>query len=450
MRILQINTADRGGGAEGSAWNLFNEYRNRGHESRLAVGKKFSHDPDVFVIPNEQYRKGWPRLCYRISGLVNPWVGKIKGAGRLRNALYWMGQPGRWLHRAGGNEDFSFPGTQQLLTLLPQKPDIIHCHNLHGGYFDLQALPWLSRQAPVILNLRDMWLLTGHCAYSIDCLQWETGCGRCPRLDSYPAVKQDKTDYNWQQKKAIYDQSILYITTPSQWLMDKVHSSMLRGVLYRVIPNAINTPLFSPGSRLKARRNLGVQENAKIVLLIAHSRYKDYATMEAALTGLQYTQSNELLFLCLGKKGPERRIGHGVIRYCGFERDQEKLAQYYRAADVYIHAALDEAFGKTIAEAMACGTPVVATAVGGIPELIDNGVTGFLVPPRNSDAMSAVVSRLLEDADLSSTIGGAAAECARRRFSLDRQADEFLNWYKAVIKDWDTRRFTVKDARINI
>src|SRR4029079_4578923 len=85
-----------------------------------------------------------------------------------------------------GLEDFDYPNSVELLRFLPQKPDLLHCHNLHGNYFDLRALAGLSRQIPTVLTLHDAWLLSGHCAHSFECERWTIGCGECPDLTIYP------------------------------------------------------------------------------------------------------------------------------------------------------------------------------------------------------------------------------------------------------------------------
>lgn len=436
LRILQVNTLDFGGGAEGSAWNLFQVYRDRGHRSWLAVGYKRSADPDVFEIPNDRYRSRWARAWLALGAPVKPLLGKIRGVGRLESLLRAIGEPRRWLERQRGREDFDYPGTFHLLNLTPEPPDIIHCHNLHGGYFDLRALPWLSRQRPVILNLRDAWLLSGHCAHSFDCERWKAGCDHCPYIDTYPAIPRDATAYNWQRKREIYANIRLYITTISQWLMDKVQASVLRGVQYRVIPNAIDLTVFRPGNQAEARRALDLPDRAKIVLLISHNPFKDYETMEAALSQLDIDGDTDLTFICLGKNGADKVVGQGRMLYHGFERDLERMAMYYRASDVFIHAAKDEAFGKTVVEALACGVPVVATAVGGIPEQIEHGKTGFLVPARDSSAIAAAIKCLLTDSHLRSSMGQAGTLEASRRFGLERQVNAFLDWYQEILEDW--------------
>lgn len=460
LRVLQVSHGDQGGGAQYSAWYLFRAYRAQGHHSWLAVGYKRSDDPDVLLIPNHVCRSRWARACLAPGTLLKPLVGRVRGAGRLysllRNLSVLIGEPRRWLEQQQGYEDFHFPGTWRLLELVPQVPDIVHCHNLHGSYFDLRALPWLSHQVPVILNLRDAWLLSGHCAHSFDCERWKIGCGRCPDLTIPPAIRCDVTAYNWQRKHDIYAKSRLYITTPSQWLMNKVQQSMLQGVKYKVIPNAIDMNVFRPGDRAAVRTNLGLPLASKIVLFAAHSTrsnpWKDYVTMEAAVQRVaNNNQDMELLFVCLGEGGGEKPLGSARVRFVGFQRDQKRVAMYYQAADVYIHAAKAETFGKTITEALACGVPVVATAVGGIPEQVQDGTTGFLTPPADAEAMAARIEQLLKDEALRQQMGQRAAEDARRRFDLNRQTDDFLDWYQEVIADWqDWQTNTIKHDGVDM
>lgn len=437
MRILQVSTSDHLGGAESSAWNLFQAYCRRGHASWLAVGRKVSDDPDVFLIPNDLvWTRFWRRVQNRVSGT------RAARLSRLAGLLARLPEMRQVFETQLGRENFDFPGTYRLLQSPPQPPDIVHCHNLHGNYLDLRALPWLSRQVPVILNLRDAWLLSGHCAHSFACERWKTGCGQCPDLTIYPAIKRDATAYNWRRKRDIYARSRLYITTPSQWLMQRVQHSMLHGVGYRVIPNGIDLTIFHPGDQIAARACLGLPLEPKIVLYAARggsqSPWRDYRAMELAMRQVAAAYRNELLLVCLGQAREEKELVFGRLRiqFPAFERDPRRMALYYQAADVYILVALAETFSRTITEAMACGTPVVATAVGGIPEQIENGRTGFLVPLSDTESMTEVVRLLLVNENLRRKMGDLAADHVKHRFGLDRQVDDFLNWYKEVRQDW--------------
>lgn len=433
--IVQINTRDQRGGAERVAWNLFQAYQARGRASWLVVGKKYSQDPHVWEIVNApQAPTRWAHTWLRLSERLSPLRRRgVKGVGALQAQLRLLAQPTARQQRRQGYEDFAYPGTKALLTLLPTMPDLIHCHNLHGDYFDLTALPWLSQQRPLILHLHDAWLLSGHCAHSLDCTRWQTGCGACPYLQTYPAVSRDNTAANWQRKRAIYADSRFYLITVSQWLMDQVERSMVQSVHRQVIHNGIDLNIFKPGDRLAARRALGLPATAPIVLFSGHSAFKDMHTTQQALRGVQ---AEGLLLLGLGQIKSTGTWGQGKLIAPGYVQHSAQMVDYYRAADLYLHATEADSFPTAILEALACGTPVVATAVGGIPEQIKDGETGLLTPPQAPQALADAVQTLLDNAALRQRMGRAAAAHAKQHFCLERQVDQMLAWYEQVHEDW--------------
>jgi len=441
MRILQVNTADRGGGAESSARFLGEAFRARGHAAWLAVGSKRSRDPNVFEIPVRPLPTLAGRLLQRLERLVRG--GGAPGLPARQRLARWLGilaDPQRLRDWRAGLEDFHFPGSRELLALPPAPPDLVHCHNLHGWYFDLRQLPELSRRVPVILNLRDAWLLTGHCAYFMDCGRWRHGCGECPDLSLYPWLWRDGTARNWQRKAEIYAASRLYVTAPSHWLLDCAEAAMLHGARTRVIPNGIDLQVFRPGDQAQARAALGLPADARILLFAASGArtnvFKDYPTMEAAACRIaDGAKTAKTVFVCLGAPRGRRQFGSLQVRYVPFEPDRQRVARYYQAADVYLHAVRAEAFGKTVTEAMACGTPVVASRVGGIPEQVVDGCTGFLVPVGDPAAMAARTEQLLLKPELRARCSEAAAARAQA-FGLDRQVHGFLAWYEEIMTDF--------------
>ncbi|BFU93662.1 MAG: Glycosyl transferase group 1 [Nitrospira sp.] len=461
LRILQVCTADRAGGAERSAWNLYRAYKDRGHESWLAVGTKRTDDPDVLVIPNERPRNLWTRLNENIQERLQPIEEDVPGVGRIREWLRTWSNPWLQVKRSLGMEEFDFPGTRQLLSLPPRRPDIVHCHNLHGNYFDLRVLPSLSHEVPVIVNLRDAWLLSGHCAHSFDCDRWKTGCGRCPDLSIYPTIERDATAFNWRRKRDIFAKSRLYVTAPSHWLMRRVEESILAPAIVkaRVIPNGVDFSIFHPADRQGVRTALGIPQDAKVLLFTANgirrNIWKDYATMKAAVaTVAQSMHGCDLIFIALGEEGPPERIGLAEVRFVPYQKDRHAVARYFQAADLYVHAARAEVCPLTVIEALSCGTAVVATGIGGIPEQVkglelsqfslwNSGLnqygtteaTGVLVPGGDAQAMAAGIERLLRDEALRRRLGENAALDAAKRFNLQGQVDGFLSWYHEIVSD---------------
>jgi glycosyltransferase involved in cell wall biosynthesis len=440
LNILQISSNDGFGGAEKSALLLFNKYREIGHQSWLIVGKKTTNDPDIYeIIKHENITSLYKssnhetNLIYKIFDRLIPT--KMGSRYYFHDLSNGAPQIQKIIQYERGWEEFNYPGTWHLLDLPPGQPNIVHLHNLHGYYFDLRYLPKLSRQVPVILNLRDMWTLTGHCAYPINCTHWKQGCGNCPDLKIYPPIARDATRFNYRRKKNIFSHSRLFITTPTKWLMDQVlFSQMFSAIEYRVIPNAINLDTFHPGEKYLARKVLDLPQETQIVLFLSHSEFKDFETMHAALNYIHKGQK-KLLFICIGKDGVKELIGEGELIYTGRISDENKMVLYYQAADVYIHAAHHEVFGKSMVEAMACGVPVVATAVDGIPEVIEDGMTGFLAPGKDRYALAAKVNLLLEDPNLRNEMGINSSKHARRLFNLERQANDFLDWYQEILEN---------------
>src|SRR5262249_15995870 len=155
---------------------------------------------------------------------------------------------------------------------------------------------------------------------------------------------------------------------------EKALRSVLRPAIIeaKTIPHGIDLAIFKPGDKKIARQQLGLSQKVLLALFVANKTrsnpYKDYATMEAAVesVGAQLMRQ-EVIFLCLGEESAERKIGSAKVRYVGYQSDPAKVAQFYRASDIYLHAAKTENFGLVVLESLACGLPVVATAVGGIP-----------------------------------------------------------------------------------
>jgi len=162
--------------------------------------------------------------------------------------------------------------------------------------------------------------------------------------------------------------------------------------------------------------------------------WKDYQTLRAAITLVaEWLQDQAALFIALGEDAPTERIGQVELRFLPYEKDSTMVARYYQVADAYIHAAKADTFPNTILEAFACGTPVIATAVGGIPEQIEDGQTGYLTPAGDAHALAYRVMEFLSDDVCRKNMGITASEVARRKFDLQLQVDAYLSWYQAIL-----------------
>ncbi len=444
--ILQANVFDTRGGAARIAWQLHRAYLAAGLDAYMAVGVKFSDDPRVLALPNDERRGPWAGPLRRLEReLVRRRVRYLPGAAR---SLSYLAEPSRFFDARAGREDFHYPATRELLALPPRKPGILHAHVLHSGWFDLRELPALSQALPTVVTMHDEWIVTGHCAYAMDCERFRFGCGNCPDLQAYPPVKRDATGFNWKRKRNILHRADLHVAAPSRWLLDRLLA------VYppfepraRVVRNGVDLSVFRPADslddRLYARASLGLANSDKVVLYMAHGGQdnlrKGFGTarrafLKAAASAGQ-SRADRHVLLCLGGDIIEENGDGWSIRSAGFVSEAARVARHYQAADVFLHAALQDNYPNTVLEAQACGTPVVATAVGGVPEQIDDGSTGHLVPAGDVEAMAARLGGLLDDEEGRKAMGGRAAGTAKERHGQERMAREYLDWYAELLDE---------------
>ncbi len=415
--------------------NLHAGFRAAGDDATLAVGFRRTGEPGVVVLDNEGARGFRGKFEHAVQRTISR-VPAI-APGFLRRAPLFA-QPRRLYALFRGYEDFWMPASARVLELTRQPPDVVHCHNLHGGYFDLRQLAAISNAVPTFLTLHDMWTLTGHCAYSLGCERWRSGCGSCPDLTIYPAVARDGTRHNLALKRDVYRRSKLRVASPSQWLLDKARASVLAEgtVEWRLIPYGVDLDTFNPAGRDTARQRLDLSQDALVLLYAANvgsaNPFKDYSTAaEAARRISEARLDREFVFLVLG--GAAGVANTSGTRFVPYVSDRAALADYYRAADLFLHAAREDNFPNTVLESQACGTPVIATAVGGISEQIAHGTTGFVVPAAGASEMAQAVLTLSRDHPKLAVMRRAAEERARELYDLRRHVAEYRSWFSSSI-----------------
>ncbi|MEW5939452.1 MAG: glycosyltransferase [Chloroflexota bacterium] len=435
MNILLLNTYDAGGGAENAARDLLRAYRDLGHDARLLVRHERGNDAYVQRLDPYAGTFFWGQWC----AALEDWLDKrpaFPGKFRLMDWLRRTAHPQRWLDHLSGADDFTYPASRGLLAD-PWTPDAIHAHNLHGDYFDMRAFESLGQRVPIVWTLHDTWAFTGHCGHFLECDRWRIGCGHCPDLKRPPGILRDATAKNFRAKRQIYARSNFAVATPSRWLMSFVEQSILKDKERRVIPNGVDLSVFHPGDQRAARRELGLRKGDFICLYVssfgaAANPYKDFATVARAVELLRAANA-DIFFVCMG--GARESRGTNSLE-TGFVHDPKRVAGYYRAADVLLHAANAENFPSVILEAMACGTAVVATAVGGIGEQITDGETGAAVPKNDAEAMAGRVLQWVADPARRAEVGRAAAIRVRENFDLKLQASRYVDWFETLVKSF--------------
>ena len=414
IRATLISTTDIKGGAARAALRLHRMLGSVGVSSHMLVAQRFGDDPDVVEF--------------------NPFSPAPSVVGRAFFRL------SRRLHRpsvnkAGGyfSPDWSLTGWR-LASQLPEC-DVVNLHWV-ADLLDFRTLPHLAELHPIVWTFHDMNAFTGGCHYSGVCERFVDRCGSCPQLMT-TTREADLTRGVLERKRQVLarvPRSRLTVVSPSHWLArESRRSSLFREFDVRVIPNGIDLQEFRPMERTEARRRLNLPLNARIVLFVADlvvDRRKGLRLLLKAFREIQ--DIPDLLLVTLGRGGYEAVTTHAT-RHLGSLSDSDDLRAAYSAADAFAIPSLQDNLPNTILESMACGTPVVGFAAGGVGEAVVDGVSGLLAPTGDYGALAAAMYRLLEDRPLRATLSRHARLRVEREYAIGLQARRYASLYQELV-----------------
>ncbi len=344
-QISIINTFDLGGGAAKIARDLANNFRSS-NSLRLYVKTKKSKHDWVFEIQSKPYT--FLEEILRREAVRKGWV-EFTG-----------------FHAKCLLEDPFF-----------QESSVVHLHNLHGEFFSPSLFKSLFKGKKVIWTLHDESLITGHCSCTLGCDRWQIGCGSCPDLTIYPSIQFDNTKDVLHYKKKWITELQPIVVCPSHWLANRVRIAYPALKNITVIPNGVDTDIFQPKEKAKVRALLGFPDKKKIVLFVAEfatqNPFKGGAILREIISDSTFS---DVIFVTVG--GSHESTYHNHICYPYIE-DENELANLYAACDVLLYPTQADNLPLVVLESMACGTPVIASKIGGIPEIISHQQDGFLV-----------------------------------------------------------------------
>jgi glycosyltransferase involved in cell wall biosynthesis len=209
----------------------------------------------------------------------------------------------------------------------------------------------------------------------------------------------------------------------------------------RVRHNSITAPApVSEGEKLALRERLGVAEGERLVLAVGRfSREKGHVDLVRALAAMRRLAPALAVKLVLVGEGPERaRVAaeahaSGLAEHVIFAGHTNEVRHFYAVAEVLALPSHSEGSPNVLLEAMAAGLPVVATRVGGVPEIATDGETALLVPPRDTAALASALARLLADPALASRLGTSAQSLVITRFSPEAYARSLVSIYRDLL-----------------
>ena len=250
-------------------------------------------------------------------------------------------------------------------------PDVIHLHNIHGYYINVEVLFDYLRTCgkKIIWTLHDCWAFTGHAAYceAADCERWKTGCNNCPKRDDYPKAITDNSRVNWVKKRKIFTGiPNLQIITPSKWLAGLVKKSFLRKYPVSVIYNGIDTSVFKPVDSSELRKMLKIGDK-KVILGVA-AVWDQRKGLDDFIKLNKLIDKNKYQIVLVGLT--EKQIANLPKSIIGITRTDsvEQLVELYSLAHVFVNPTYEDNYPTTNLEAIACGTPVITYDTGGSPE----------------------------------------------------------------------------------
>ena len=313
-------------------------------------------------------------------------------------------------------------------------PDIIHLHNIHGYYLNMEVLfEYLcDAKIPVVWTLHDCWPMTGHCSYFdfVNCNKWETECHDCPNLRAYPGTLfLDRSRKNFYRKrKVITSYPNITFVTPSEWLKEIVKRSFLKDYDVKVINNGINLEIFKPYDNDEVREKYGISRDVKLIIGVASvwDRRKGLADF---IELSKLLRDDERILLVGLKKEQTEGLPENIIPLQRTENMQQ-LAALYSTADVFVNPTWVDNFPTTNIEALACGTPIVTYRTGGSPEAVSEE-TGVIAERGNVQELYAAISTIEKQGKQSYV--DCCRERAVRLYNKDDRFIDYFNLYKSLL-----------------
>jgi glycosyltransferase involved in cell wall biosynthesis len=244
-----------------------------------------------------------------------------------------------------------------------------------------------------------------------------------------------------------WDDVTLTVVTPSRWMATCVQKSYLfRSARVVTIPNGIDIERFRPIDKKMARKLLTLPEYKKLVLFGAiagttEHRKGFHKLQEAIIRLVARGNIDDVELVVFGATRPATSLDLGLtIHYMGTLHDDVSLALLYSAADVFVLPSLQDNLPNTIMEALACGTPCVAFDIGGVPEMVEHQVNGYLAVPHEPSDLAAGIAWVLRDLGQWQTLSENARKKAESEFALDKVARRYAELYAEVIANSGKRQ----------
>lgn len=412
MRILHLSTFDLQGGAARAAYRLHLALRSAGVDSLFLVQQKTGDHPSV-LRPRGALSRVSPRFAAPVDALPLSFYPR---------------------RRHNGWSTSWFP-TSLFKEVARLRPDIVQIHWTGYGFLSLSDPARFGK--PLVLTLHDMWGFTGGCHYDMGCGGYRSGCGSCPQLGS--DRPWDLSRLTWTRKLRLYRRMKLAVACPSRWMAECARSSPLfSGRSIEVLPYTLDLQSFRPIPQHQARELLRLPREGRLILFGASRSTSDprkgIQFLRPALEHLKAkggpVPAGLLIFGASGEEGAEPHPF--PVHYLGAVHDDTTLALAYSAADVFVAPSTQDNLPNTVIEAQACGTPCVAFRIGGMPDMIEHQVNGYLAEPFDTASLGEGLAWVLERS-ASGLLRQANRARAEQAFDAERVTQGYQRLFEGLL-----------------
>lgn len=318
--------------------------------------------------------------------------------------------------------------------------DLVHFHDISSAASPLTVL-LTSRRVPTVWTYHDCSPFTGGCIQPLGCGRFRPGgsaCRGCPQRGCWPLTGAlEGSGALYAVKRRMKGARRWKSIAPSAWMAELAFSSGLEPEHVEVLPNGVDCSLFHPRDeavRRRVRAQLGLPENGPVALLCSGSLTDRFKGVDYGLRALEALGDEAPALLAIGGgdeavRGRLERFRHASL---GYLHDQRRLAELFGVCDFLVYPSLADNLPLVVLETQASGLPVAAFATGGIPEMVEDGVSGRLCAPGDGAGLSRCVRDLLAPG-AARRMGAAARKSASARFSHELFLRRHLNLYARVL-----------------
>lgn len=421
MKVLFINHKDIEGGAAVAAFRLHRGLEKYFQsENIFIVSQKYSGSANVFT-PWEQSGETVQYVCRFIEFLLDRVLGRL------------------------GLQYYSFPfSTRFILKKACEfRPDIISLHNTHGGYFKTSLIKGLSKIAPVVWTLHDMWAFTANAAHTFGDESWKEMKAGEGEKKIYPHVGMGKGRRLLKRKKRIYNQSDVHLVAPSRWLYGLASEApVFKGKPIRHIFHGLDLEVFKPRDKRACREALGLPLDGKVVMFscvddLTGGAWKGGPLLLDILRELDRACQEDVQAMVLGKGNLDGlgELKHVKVHHMGYIRGEGLIPVLYAAADLLIYPTRADNLSLVLMESIACGTPCITFAIGGNSDIIENNISGFLVEPFDIEAFVSKTLDCLGDREKLAGLSRCCRQRAEERFSLKDMATNYFGLFAGLVRE---------------